>query len=133
MKLSNLPITLAVLVVGSFFAYEGCISGCCNTCPPAQTIVIACDRDGGSDALEDESFEDDKSAEALALSSPCARACKQLSALGCPEAKKPVGGRTCVETCKAIAPISSYDPECVIKAKTVASARLCPALKCEKK
>lgn len=108
------------------------IEACCNTCPPAQNVVIACDRDAGvaDGALVDEPFEFDHSEEALGLSSPCARACKKLSDYGCPESKKPAYGRTCVETCKKIAPISSYDPECVARSKTVHEARICPQLKC---
>ena len=80
----------------------------------------------------DEDFAADHSEEALAGVTPCARACRNLATLGCPESKKPAGGRTCVETCKAIAPISNYDPICVSTAKTVAEARKCPSLKCAK-
>ncbi len=110
-------------------------AGCCESCPPAQTVIIACDHDGGpiydGDAeIVDEPFEHDQSAEALALSSPYARACKQMSVLKCPEAKKPAAGRTCIETLKAIAKISSFNPECVANAKTVEAARKCQYLKC---
>lgn len=109
-------------------------TGCCNT-PQPQTVVLACDRDGGDggDAIPaDEDFSLDRSEEALAGISPCARACRTLAGLGCPESRKPAGGRTCVETCKTISPISNYDPLCVADSKSVEEARKCPALKCPK-
>ena len=68
--------------------------------------------------------------EALGLSTVCSRACKSFSLLKCPEAQKLPGGRTCIETCKEISAISSFDPQCVILAKTVIEVRKCPKVKC---
>lgn len=98
--------------------------------PPPRTVAIVC-IDGG-DAGSAEPFESDQSAEALGLSSPCARACKNFSILGCPESVKLPAGKTCVETCKDIAAISSFDPACVEKAKTVDAVRKCPQVTCKK-
>lgn len=109
------------LLLGIAAAVAGCYDN-----PPPRVVTIVCQDDSGVV----EQFAEDQSAEATALSSPCARACKNLAELGCPESAKLPGGKTCVETCKAISPISSYDPECVIKAKTVAAVRKCPATRC---
>ena len=103
---------------------------CCCEPPPPRNVAIVC-IDGG-DAGAAEPFEADPSAEAVGLSSPCARACKNLSVLGCPESVKLPAGKTCVETCKSIAAISSFDPACVEKAKSVDEVRKCPQLACKK-
>lgn len=99
--------------------------GCREDIPP-RTVTVVCQDDSGVV----EQFDQDQSTEATALASPCARACKNLAVLGCPESAKLPGGKTCVETCKSIAPISSYDPECVSKAKSVEAVRKCPAVRC---
>lgn len=99
----------------------------CKPEPPRDVVVVCAE---GGDAGAPEPFEEDRSAEALGLSTPCAKACKNLSVLKCPEAWKLPGGRTCVETCKAISAISPFDPECVQKATSVAAVRKCPSLKC---
>lgn len=102
--------------------------GCCQSTPPTTTVVVAsCDPDAG---LVDEPFEADQSAEAMSLSSPCAKACASFSRLGCPESRKPAGGRTCVETCKAIEAASSFSPACVAAAASVEAVRKCPAVRC---
>lgn len=103
-------------------------TSCCEPLPP-RTIVISC-QDGDAGAAEP--FEADRSPEALGLSSPCARACKNLSTLGCPESVKLPAGKTCVETCKDIVAMSSFNPACVEKAKTVDEVRKCPQLSCKK-
>ena len=103
-------------------------TSCCEPLPP-RTIVISC-QDGDAGAAEP--FEADQSSEALALSSPCARACKNLSLLGCPESVKLPAGKTCVETCKDIAAISSFNPACVERAKTIDDVRKCPQVTCKK-
>lgn len=99
----------------------------CPVDPPPRTVVVVCNDDSGVV----EQFSEDQSAEALGLSTPCAKACANLAKLGCPESAKLPGGKTCVETCKSIAPISSYDPECVAKATTVATVRKCPSVRCQ--
>lgn len=101
----------------------------CDPLPPRTVAVVCID---GGDAGAAEPFESDPSAEAVSLSSPCARACKNLSVLGCPESVKLPAGKTCVETCKSIAAISSFDPLCVEKAKTVDAVRSCPQVACKK-
>lgn len=103
-------------------------TACCEP-PPPRNVVVTCVE--GDDAGVVEPFEADQSPEAVGLSTPCARACKNLSTLGCPESAKLPAGKTCVETCKAIAPISSFDPECVAAAKSVAAVRKCPQVKCK--
>lgn len=113
-----------LLLSATFFA----ATSCCEPLPP-KTIVISCP-DGDAGAAEP--FEADQSSEALGLSSPCARACKNLSTLGCPESVKPPAGKTCVETCKDISAISSFNPACVERAKTVDEVRKCPQLSCKK-
>lgn len=103
-------------------------TSCCEPLPP-RTIVISC-QDGDAGAAEP--FEADQSSEALGLSSPCARACKNLSILGCPESVRLPAGKTCVETCKDIAAMSSFNPACVERAKSVDEVRKCPQLSCKK-
>jgi hypothetical protein len=105
------------------------IESCCPTTPPSSTIVVtSCP--GDDSGVFDEAFEADQSPEALGLSSTCARACSNLSRLGCPESRKPAGGRTCVQTCKAIEGVSSYSPACVAASADVAAVRKCPAVRC---
>ncbi len=99
--------------------------------PPPPAIVEAGKLDGGVyEAGPGEPFEADQSSEALGLSTDCARACKSFSLLKCPEAAKLPGGRTCIETCKEIAAISSFDAKCVSLATTVETVRKCPKVKC---
>lgn len=106
-------------------------TACCESNAPApKTVVITC-IDGG-DAGSVEPFEADQSPEALGVTSPCARACRNMSMLGCPESAKLPGGKTCVETCKDISTISSFSPQCVESAKTVDAVRKCPQVSCKK-
>lgn len=105
------------------------VSSCCAT-PPPQTIVVAACPSNETGVDPDEPFESDTSSEALGLSSPCARACKAFSDLGCPESRKPLGGLTCVQNCKNIQTMSSFDPACVIASKSVSDVRKCPATRC---
>lgn len=127
-------VTSLVSIAALSFAVEAW-SGCCNTCPPAQTVVIACNDGGASaEALVDQPFTSDHSEEALGLATPCAQACKKLSDFGCPESMTPAYGRTCIENCKAVTKnpaFSSYDPACVAKSKSVVEIRKCPLVKCE--
>lgn len=104
------------------------VVSCCDPNTPPKTVVLTC-IDGG-DAGWAESFESDQSAEALGGATPCARACKNLSSLGCPESLKLPSGKTCVETCKDISAISSYNPACVERAKSVEAVRACPQISC---
>lgn len=101
--------------------------GACDK-PEPRTVVVVCEGDSG---LTPEPFSKDTTYEASSGSTPCARACKNLSRLGCPEAWKLPGGRTCVEICKMIGPISSYDPACVEKAQDVSDVRKCPSITCK--
>ena len=120
MKLGiGLPVFLAVFAVPA----------CCEP-PPPKTVVVTCIE--GGDAGTPESFDADQSPEALSLKSPCARACANLAKLGCPESFKLPAGKTCVETCKDIAAMSSFNPACVERAKTVDEVRKCPQLSCKK-
>lgn len=96
---------------------------------PARDVVVVCAE--GGDAGAPEPFEADPSSEAMSQNSACARACKNLSVLGCPEAWKLPAGRTCTETCKAIATVSKFNPLCVEKAKSVADVRKCPDVACK--
>ncbi len=104
---------------------------CCSTNPsPQSTVVLSTCGDGGIGDSGDEEFAADDSAEALGLSTPCARACNRLAQLGCPESRKPVAGKTCIETCTSISAISSFSPACVTAAKDVTSVRKCPQVRC---
>jgi hypothetical protein len=97
--------------------------------PPPHSIVECAPVDAGpDDGLLD--FDADQSPEALARTSPCARACASLSLLKCPESKQRPKGMTCIEACTKLAKISSFDPECIALAKTVAAVRKCPQLTC---
>ncbi len=124
----KLGIGIAVAIFSSVLS-GGVLSGCCEP-PPPRHVVVTCVE--GSDAGAPEPFEADQSSESLSGSTVCARSCKNLSKLGCPEAWKLPAGRTCTETCKAITSISSYDPLCVEKAKDVAAVRQCPQIACKK-
>lgn len=105
---------------------------------PSGTQVIVCaptDDAGDESGLFPEPFEADKSEEALGLKSPCARACYAMAHLPdgvCPESVKLPGGNTCIVNCTKYAKISSFNPECIARAKTRAEMQKCPNLKCEK-
>lgn len=101
----------------------------CSANPEPRQVVITCLE--GGDAGAPEPFESDTSPEAVGGVTTCARACRNLSKLGCPEAWKLPGGRTCTETCKKILPISSYDPICVENAKNIDEVRKCPQITCK--
>lgn len=100
----------------------------CDTVPPPREVVVICS--SADDAGAPEPFESDVSLEAKNGTSPCARACKNFSTLGCPEAWKLPGGKTCVEICKSNAGLSSFDPECVAAAKSKVEVRKCPVTRC---
>ncbi len=117
---------LRLMVVAFFATFLGAT---CEQPPPHEVVVVCA---GGEEAGVPEPFDADTSSEALGLSTVCARACKNFAVLGCPEAWKLPAGRTCVETCKAIAPISKFDPLCVEKAKDVVAVRKCPQISCKK-
>lgn len=123
-----LLVPLALL----FAAGLGAVSSCCSDPPPRTVVVAACPSSDAAGVDPEEPFEADQSSEALGLATPCARACKAFSTLGCPESKKPLGGRTCVENCKAIQNISSFDPMCVVAATSIASVRKCSQVRCLK-
>lgn len=125
-RLLSVPAALAISVTIAM------VSSCCAEPPPRTVVVAACPSSDAAGVDPEEPFEADQSSEALGLATPCARACKQFSTLGCPESRKPLGGRTCVENCKAIQNISSFDPMCVVAATSVAAVRKCPATRCLK-
>lgn len=105
-------------------------------CPPTQgpkTVTVVCyDPDAGEAGLvEDLPFEADQSAEAAGRATPCARACASLSLLHCPESRQKTGGFTCIEACSKLVKISTFDPECVARAKAVAAVRQCPQVVCK--
>lgn len=60
-------------------------------------------------------------------SSPCAAACANLSAHGCPDAKPTPAGASCVEVCENVNASGTipYPSECVSKAKSCAAAEAC--------
>lgn len=121
-----MKLGIGIAVLSLTFAL---LPSCCEP-PPPRTVVVTCVE--GGDAGAPEPFEADQSSEAVGGTTVCARSCKNLSQLGCPEAWKLPAGRTCTETCKAITSISSYDPACVEKAKDVAAVRKCPQIACKK-
>lgn len=64
---------------------------------------------------------------------PCTQACVKLAFLGCPEAAKPDGGKTCYRLC-ADAEASgkfSLKPACVAAAKDVDGVRACGTVRCK--
>ncbi len=116
---ANVSVVVFMLTIGA----------CCATPPPkpVQTVVVRCsDEDsGGIGEVSDE-------ASLINMGSPCAVSCRSLDMLGCPEAKKLEGGKTCYETCIDILPVSNYNTDCVVRAKTVDAVRKCPMVKCLK-
>lgn len=114
------------------FALATAATASCQEPPPRTVIVASCPSSDAASVEPEEPFELDHSAEALGLSTACAKACKQFSVLGCPESRKPAGGRTCVETCNAIKTMSSFDPACVASAMSIAAVRKCPQVRCLK-
>ncbi len=58
-----------------------------------------------------------------ARSSPCARACARLRALGCPEGDRSRSGASCVDVCQNAGAL--VDPACVARASTVEAVHTC--------
>jgi hypothetical protein len=124
-------IGLAALVGASFFS--GC--GCCPCDTKTQPVVLCQVDAGASGEFTEQPFEADKSMEASARQSPCARACIAFANLGCPEATKKPAGFTCIENCHNLLAkpgFSSFNPECVAASTTLDAVRSCPAVRCKK-
>jgi hypothetical protein len=95
------------LLVAALLAVPGC--------PPSPL-----QNDAGTDASPDDLD---------AASSACARACKNLAALGCSEGTTP----NCVATCQHTqsAKLVDLHPVCLADAKSKAAARGCGSVTCE--
>lgn len=124
MKLLSFLMKSALIILTTIVA-AFLFTDCCPPQPPSN-VAIVCINEAGPE----ESFEADQSPEALGLSSPCAKACKNLSTLACSESKKQPGGDTCVVVCKKYGEIANYDTACVTAAKTKEAVRKCPLIKC---
>lgn len=59
--------------------------------------------------------------------SPCARACKHMAALGCPEAQPTPGGTTCEQVCLNAeeSGVISLAPGCVERSRSCDEAAAC--------
>lgn len=64
----------------------------------------------------------------------CSRACAALERLGCPEAERPDGGRTCYAVCADAERGGKFSlkPSCVAASKSVAELRACGTVRCGK-
>ncbi len=65
-----------------------------------------------------------------ALSSPCGRACKAFTRLGCPEAKPSASGVSCYQVCLRGARLRSIPVACWAAAPTVDALRACGGVRC---
>lgn len=97
----------------------------------APSVVVLSDA-----SLFDVSLYDaeDTPTEDTALSPACVKACKRLAEWGCPEAKKPDGGKTCYQVCSE-AELSgkfSLKPQCVANATTLVELKACKTVRCMK-
>lgn len=90
-------------------------------CPPTPLSPV-----DASDASDfDAGFDD--------AMSPCARACKVLTALSCPEALTLDGGKSCTALCSDSESSGfSLKPSCVALAKDVSGVRACGTVRCQK-
>lgn len=92
--------------------------------PPPDVTTTDSGDDGGADP-------EDPPLDAAAFPD-CVRACSKLKSLGCPEAAKPDGGKTCYTVC-ADAERSgkfSLNPKCVGAASDVAGLAVCKTVRC---
>lgn len=62
----------------------------------------------------------------------CARACANLKRLGCPEAERPDGGRTCYAVCADAEKSGKFPlkPICIATAKDVVDVKSCKTVRC---
>lgn len=64
----------------------------------------------------------------------CAKACINLGALGCPEARAVDGGQSCYAVCAHAEETHKFDlkPACLAAAKSIAEAKACGSVRCLK-
>lgn len=122
--------TFMVIVVAIFFAHT--IGGCPTPAPKPPPVPDASDASVVDPGLVPD--PDDPGEAADASSPACVHACSQLKKLGCPEAAKPDGGKTCYKVC-ADAEASgkfSLKPMCVAGAQSIEQLRTCGTVRCKK-
>lgn len=66
-------------------------------------------------------------------SSPCARACTNLRALGCPEGARNASGESCASVCnRALADGFQIRPDCIASGVNVDQVRACGRVRCQR-
>lgn len=105
------------------FLALGSLAACCKPQPQGIPVV---DIDAADAGDPDAGGPDDTDPDAARVPA-CARACRTLKKLRCPEAQKPDGGLTCYAVCEKaeLSGNRSLSPECVAAAGSVESVRAC--------
>lgn len=109
--------------------HVACITLFLMGCPPVPPQPPVPDADAALDVDADNGLDEDGAPRNV----PCTQACVKLAFLGCPEATKPDGGKTCYRLC-ADAEASgkfSLKPACVAAAKDVDGVRACGTVRCK--
>lgn len=103
---------LFALIAAVTFAFIGLFACCKPQTPPEPPITIV-DIDAQKDADDDASYD-------AARFPACTRACRNLKALGCPEAEKEDGGLSCYDVCAKAEASGKFTlrPDCVADAGT---------------
>lgn len=106
----------------------------CPAPEPKQPETI---QDAGADGFPQTSGDPGDSEDptvAAALFPDCVKACVTLHTLGCPEAEKPAGGKTCYAICRDAEKSVGFSlkPACVAQAKSVTEVRACKTVRCQK-
>lgn len=104
------------------------IAGCPHPAPgPNRPDIVM--PDGGQPG-------DDEDPQLDGAASPaCAGACATMKKLGCPEAARPDGGKTCYRVCadaQRTPGISALRPECIAGKDSVEGVRSCGTVRCLK-
>lgn len=124
-RLRALP-TFAFLVFYGWALAE--LTGCPQTPEPPHVDPI----DGGYPPGQVDALDGEDPPVETATVPACAKACKNLKALGCPEAERLDGGSTCYAVCAKAEQSGKFGlhPSCVAAAKTAGEARNCGSIRC---
>jgi hypothetical protein len=105
------------------------LAGCPAVPPEPPHVEIA---DGGYPTAHADSSDAEDPPVELATFPICAKACATLKRLGCPEAARPDGGRTCYAVCAEAEKGGHFSlrPSCVAPAVSVEELRACKTVRC---
>jgi hypothetical protein len=114
-------------------AVAGVLAFTCVGCPKPNPPVPPPDVTTTDADISDGADPEDPPLDAAAFPD-CVRACAKLKSLGCPEAAKPDGGKTCYKVCADAESTGKFslNPKCVASQADVSGVRSCATVRCLK-